>query len=209
MPAAVMTYTTLVSDIKTYSERPNDAELAAQIPRIILMAESECASDVKILGTELVAHSEVFQGQNTFEKPTYWRETVSFSLIAPVRKQLLKRTLEYVRNYWPDASLESEPVYYAEYDYNNFLIAPTPDQDYDFELIYYARLNPLTDTNETNWMSVNAPQLLLFKCMYHAQLFLKNYDKADWWQAQYANALASLKLEDTDRKSDRTTFRKS
>jgi hypothetical protein len=206
MPAATMTYTSLVSDIKAYCERPDDAQLAAQIPRILMLAESELAADLKVLGNELVVAATLSIGDSTLIKPSYWRKTTSFSITVPGagRQELFKRTYEYVRNYWPDQTLTGVPRFYAEYNYNNFLIAPTPDAAYPLELIYFVRLDPLSNDNQTNWSTANAPQVLFYNCMYQAQMFLKNFDKAAVWKDKYAEAVASLKLEDAERVVDRT-----
>jgi hypothetical protein len=207
MPSpAVMTYATLVADIKTYCERPNDAQLAAQIPRLILLAESECASDLKVLGNELVAQSTMTTGDPVIAKPDFWRDTVSLMITVPGvgRRELPKRLYEYLRNFWPDQAAVDVPRFYAEYNSANFLIAPTPAADYAFELIYHARLEPLSDSTQSNWFTGNTPQLLLYSCMYHASLYLKNFGKAAQWRGSYETALAMLTKEDARRTFDRT-----
>jgi hypothetical protein len=204
---AYMDYTALVSNIRTYSERPNDAALLAQIPQIVLLAESELASDLKTLGNELVVNAPLVIGNATLEKPLYWRTTVSMRITDPTdgAVMLYKRTVEFLRSFWPDAAAVGRPRYYAEYNANNFLIAPTPDFAYPLQLIYNARLDPLSAENTTNWFTTNAPQVLLYGCMYHTSLFLKNFDKAAEWKGHYATALMSLKGEDASRVTDRST----
>lgn len=207
MPDLVMTYDSLVGDIKKYSERPNDEALAAQIPSIILLAENELATDLKVLGSEIVAESTLTNGQETLEKPKYWRRTTSLTIDIPTtgQKTLEKRTYEFLRNFWPIVSQKGVPRFYAEYDFNNFIVAPTPDANYAFELVYSARLDPLSDANQENWFTTNAPQLLLYSCMYHTSLFLKNFDKAREWRASYDTSVAGFKLEDSTRSYDRST----
>lgn len=209
MPAAVMTYASLSDDILGYSERPADARLIDQIPRIILMAESECASDLKVLGNELVVTGTMNAGNPVVEKPSYWRSTTSMTLVtaAGERKPLKKRAYEYLRNYWPDQTQQDEPSFYADYNYNNILVAPTPNAAFEFELIYHARLDPLSESNQTNWTTQTAPQLLLYCAMYHASLFLKNFDKAVVWKGSYDAALNSLGREDARRSVDRTVVK--
>lgn len=206
---ASMTYASLVSDVLKYSERPNDAALTAQIPRIIMLAETECASDLKVLGNEIVAEANFTPGIPYVAKPSFWRKTSSIMItkLDGTRGELQKRTYEYLRNFWPDSAETGVPRFYAEYNYNNFIVAPTPATDLDFEIIYNARLDPLSASNQVNWFTENAPQVLLYSCMYHTSLFLKNFDKADNWKAQYATALGSLMGEDKQRDTDRTTVK--
>jgi hypothetical protein len=207
MADPVMTYASLVGDIKKYSERPNDEALDAQIPSLILLAENECATDLRVLGSELVAESSLVIGAASVEKPAYWRRTTSVTIDVPSagRSTLEKRTYEFIRNFWPDPSQTGVPRYYAEYDFNNFIVAPTPDASYDFELVYFARLDPLSDANQTNWFTSNAPQLLLYSSMYHTSLYLKNFDKAREWKSHYDTALAGFRTEDASRSYDRGT----
>lgn len=209
MPASVMTFTSLSEDILRYSERPNDDRLAAQIPRLILLSEAECAADLRVLGSELVVTGTMTSDNPVLEKPSYWRATTSITVTTSgtTRRTLKKRTYEFLRNYWPDQSVTGVPVYYAEYNYNNFFFAPTPNAALPFELIYQARLDPLSEENQTNWTTTNAPQLLFHGCMYNASLFLKNFDKAATWRMGYDSALASLKREDASRSTDRSTVK--
>jgi len=204
-----MTYDSLVSSIKEYSDKTNDDELIAEIPNLILLAENEVATDLKVLGNELVVQAALTIADPIVEKPSYWRNTVSFTINSPDEgwRPVLKRTLEYVRNYAPVNTIASRgvPRFYAEYNVNNFLLAPAPAGGYDFELVYNARLDPLSSSNQTNWLTANAPQLLLYNCMKHAQLFLKNYGESDRWSVQYVAALTSMTAEDARRSSDRTT----
>jgi len=206
MPAAAMTYASLAEDIKNYSERPDDAALAAQVPSIVLLAENELATDLKVLGSELVATSTLAVGAASFPKPSYWRRTTSMTIQGPAGSVTLeKRTYEYLRSFWPNQTLRGVPRFYAEYDFNNFVVAPTPVASYPLELVYFARLDPLSDANQTNWFTSNAPQLLLYSCMYHTSLFLKNFDKAREWKDNYDSSLSGFRLEDSTRSYDRST----
>lgn len=207
MPAA-LTYTSLVEQIKTYCERPNDAALLAQIPMLILYAESKLAAAFKTLGVQQAVTSTLSQGVSTFAKPSYWRDTVSLRIAVPVtleQKPLLLRSYEFCRTFWPIATQQGVPRYYADYTYENFLVAPTPIAAYSFELVYHPRLTPLSDASEVNWFTENAPQLMLYSCMVEAQTYLKNVEKAAMWQGLMDKALTELTVEDNARLADRNT----
>ncbi len=211
MTASVMTFDSLSEDILQYSERPTDDRLAAQIPRIILLAEAASAADLRVLGSELVAEGTLTIGTAVIAKPAYWRSTQSISVFTTVsgqtRQVLKKRTYEYLRTYWPDSSVRGVPKLYADYDYNNLIFAPTPEAALPFEIIYQARLDPLSVDNQTNWTTANAPQLLFYGCMQQVSLFLKNFDKASVWGQRYADALQSLQRENASRSTDRATVK--
>ena len=98
------------------------------------------------------------------------------------------------------------PKFYCDYDYTHWLIAPTPDDDYSFEVLYYERLQPLDSTNQTNWFTQYAPQALLYGSLLQAMPFLKNDERIPIWQAQYDKVVGVLKVEDVARIGDRQTI---
>jgi hypothetical protein len=97
------------------------------------------------------------------------------------------------------------PLYYAEYDYNNWNFAPVPDQAYPVEIIYYSEIQPLDSTNQQNLFTREAPQAMLFGTLLQAQGYLKALDKLPVWKQYYADAIAALKKEDNSRRIDRNT----
>lgn len=201
--AAVMTYNSLTNDIETYLER-TDAATLDKIPQFIMLAEQTLAADIKFLGSLTVNESNMVAGDPVIEKPARWRKTVSMNIVVNgERKPVLLRKYEYLREYWPQAALQDEPKFYADYDYNHWLVAPTPDDDYAFEVSYYERVQPLDSSNQTNWFTEYAPQALLYGCLLQAMPFLKNDSRVPLWQQLYGSAVNALKVEDVARVADR------
>lgn len=206
--AAVMTYDSLAADIETYLERTDQATID-KIPTFIMLAEQVLASDLKFLGNLTVATSNMVQGEATIDKPARWRKTVSMNVtVAGQRQPVLLRKYEYLREYWPDPTQESAPKYYCDYDYTHWLIAPTPDDDYSYEVLYYERLQPLDSSNQSNWFTQYAPQALLYGSLLQAMPFLKNDERMAMWQSQYDQIVNILKTEDTLRIGDRQAVAK-
>lgn len=204
MPAAaVMTYDTLYENIQSYLERTDTATLD-KIPTFIMLAEQVIAADLKFLGNLTVNTSAVVQGEPVINKPARWHKTVSMNITVGGKKQpVLLRKYEYLRNYWPDASKQDVPLYYCDYDYTHWLVAPTPDADYTFEVLYYERVQPLSSANQTNWFTEYAPQAILYGSLLQAMPFLKNDERLPMWQAQYDQVINVLKAEDKLRVADR------
>ena len=124
--------------------------------------------------------------------------------VAGERFPLLLRKYEYMRNYWPDPTQEDVPKYYGDYDFDHWLIAPTPSDDYAIEILYYEKIQPLDATNQTNWFTINAPQAMLYGTLLQAMPFLKNDSRVQLWQALYDRAIQTLKLENDTRTIDRS-----
>lgn len=201
--AAVMTYDSLVLDIQQYLER-TDTETVDRIPTFIMLAEQVIASQIKFLGNLTVNTSAMVQGDPVIPKPARWHKTVSMNVtVAGVKQPVLLRKYEYLREYWPNQTLDGIPKFYADYDYTHWLIAPTPADDYNFEVLYYERVQPLDSSNQTNWFTIYAPQALLYGSLLQAMPFLKNDDRIPMWQAQYDLIMQTLKTEDIQRIGDR------
>jgi len=201
-PSWVMTYDSLTSTVLQYLER-QDAAVVNAIPTFITLCEFEIAQEIKTLGQLTVANSTMTPDNPVLAKPARWRKTVSMSVNNGTSMQpVLVRKFEYLKNYWPDVTQTDTPVYYADTDYEHWYLAPTPDQAYTFEVLYYERIAPLSSTNQTNWLTQYAPNAMLYGTLLQAMPFLKN-DARAIFQQKYSEAIAALKTEDMARVADR------
>jgi hypothetical protein len=201
--ASVMTYDSLVENIQSYLER-NDVSTLDKIPLFIMLAEQVIASQIKFLGNLTVNTSTMTIGANVIDKPARWHKTVSMNItVAGERQPVFNRRYEYLREYWPDPAQTEVPKFYCDYDYTHWMVAPTPALAYDFEVLYYERVQPLDSSNQTNWFTIYAPQALLYGSLLQAMPFLKNDDRVPMWQAQYKLIMDILMAEDKLRIADR------
>ena len=210
--AQTTTFTTLQQDIRRYLERGftlvSDQIVYEQIPRLINLAERRIARELKVEGLINVVTSTMQPGLAVYPKPDRWRTTVSFNYgIDNEYQQLFARSYEYVRSYWPDRSQTGVPLFYADYDYNNWIVSPTPDQAYPFEVLVYQLLPLLDDANQTNWLTEYAPQVLLYAALLEATPFLKNDERIGVWQQMYDRAAQALNGEDLSKILDRSARR--
>ena len=207
--AAALTYDNLTSLVLQYLER-SDAAVVAFIPQAIMLAEFEIAENIKTLGQMNVAESYMEAGNPVIAKPSRWRKTVSMTLTtanAPFSKQpILLRKLEYLNAYAPDVTATDTPLFYADYDADHWLVAPTPDVGYAFQTLYYARLVPLSSQNQTNWLTQNAPNAMLYGVLKQTAPFLKDDARLAVWSGLFDAALLALKTEDQLRVGDRQSI---
>jgi hypothetical protein len=201
--ASVMTYDSLVENIQSYLERTDQATLE-KIPLFIMLAEQTIASEIKFLGNINVVQSTMTISNPIIQKPARWHKTVSMNVtVLGERRPVFLRKYEYLREYWPDATETDVPRYYCDYNYDNWLVSPTPSEEFAFEVLYYERLQPLDSTNQTNWFTIYAPQALLYGSLLQAMPFLKNDDRVPMWKAEYQAIIQTLKAEDVQRIGDR------
>jgi len=214
--ATTMTFETLKEDVRRYLERgatlASDAVVYEQIPRLINLAERRIARELKIQGFINVVTDTLTIGLSVYPKPDRWRDTVSINIGTGTgnaqRTPVFARSYEYLRSYWPDESQRATPLFYADYNYQNWLIAPTPDAEYPIEILYYELPPLLDDVTQTNWLTEYAPQVLLYATLVEATPFLKNDERIPVWQNMYDRAAAMLNGEDLGKILDRAAVRK-
>jgi hypothetical protein len=213
MPTA-MTFTSLKEDVRRYLERGyvDDTTVYEQLPRLINLAERAIATELKFQGFINVATSAFVAGTSVYPKPDRWRQTISISFGTEennnTRTPLFARSYEYCRAYWPDSSEQAEPLFYADYDYEHWLVAPTPNSPYPFEVLYYQQPPLLDDTTQTNWLTDYAPNALLYRVLLETTPFLKNDERIPTWSAMYGQIMQSINAQDLQKIVDRAATRK-
>ena len=198
-----LTYDSLIATVQQYLER-KDAAVVDQIPTFVTLAEFEIAQQIKTLGQIEVAQGTMSISNPVIPKPARWRKTVSMSVIdaAGERKPVFLRKYEYLTNYNAESS-PGLPLYYGDYDYDNWYVSPIPSAAYQFEVLVYQRLQPLSSANQTNWLTNNAPNVMLFGTLLQAVIYLKD-DQRQIFQQKYDLAMQALKAEDVARVGDRS-----
>lgn len=206
--AYAMTYNSLLEDVRRYIERGftpvSDPLVYEQLPRMVTLAERRIARDLKIQGFVRAVNTQLVAGTAVYRKPDRWRDTISMSTGNAV---LFPRSYEYLRSYWPQESDTGSPEFYADYDYNHWLLVPTPATDSTMEVLYYEQPALLGDENQTNWLTEYAPDAVLYGTLMEAAFFLKNDARAQALQPVYAQALQGINSEDMKRITDRATVR--
>ena len=197
-----LTYDHLLTAVEQYLER-NDAAVVDQIPTFITLAEFEIAQQIKTLGQIQVVQANLSVANPILQKPARWRKTVSMTVTDGATKSpVFLRKFEYLQSYNNEGNT-GLPLYYGDYDYDNWLVAPAPDQAYQIEVLYYERLQPLSSENQTNWITNNAPNAMLFGTLLQAVIYLKD-DARQIFQQKYDMAMQALKAEDITRIGDRS-----
>lgn len=79
--------------------------------------------------------------------------------------------LWWLHQRYPVQTPQQAPYYFAR-EGTNFLFAPYPDAAYTVGGIYYAKLPPLSDTNNTNWLITKNSDLLFAAAMLEAATYL-------------------------------------
>lgn len=213
MPA-VMTYDSLVADLKAYLDRGEvtDVTVYDQIPRLIMNGEFRLAKESKTLLSLKALTSTLTVGSSIVSKPAYWRNTDSVVIGTGtgfnITKPLFLRPYQYCRMYWSDTTQRGEPKFYADYDFEHWFVVPTPDQAYPIEVISQDKDTPLDSSHQTNFFTNYAPDILLHACLLEADIFLKNFEQVPVRESYFDRLLKGLTFEDEERKTDKSESEK-
>lgn len=112
---------------------------------------------------------------------------------------LLFKHVSFMRDYSPNPNTTGLPLYFSQFDDTTFLLAPTPNQpsvgvNYTFELHYKYRPDSLTAGSDsgTTWLSVNAPNAILYGSLIEAVNFLKAPEELANYEQRFQESLLGL-----------------
>ena len=129
------------------------------------------------------------------------------------RNPIERRTEEFVKDYWPDSSLQDLPKYFCDLGNSQLLVVPTANDAYIVELGYVYRLPSLVvatpaDGTQTTYLSTFHPDLLFAAAMVQVAGAKKNYGamaddpaQAVSWNGMYEKLLPAALMEEGRRKS--------
>jgi hypothetical protein len=111
------------------------------------------------------------------------------------------RDTSFMKEFWPDGSATGVPKYYSVWDQDTFYVAPTPNSGYVVELGYIYRPVQLSSANPTTWISLNAPEALLYACLVQAYSYTKGpLEMLNYFKGAYKEALQGLGIEQQGRR---------
>ncbi|URC15509.1 tail tubular protein [Octadecabacter Antarctic DB virus 2] len=183
----INTYATLQTAVADFLNR---ADLTATVPTFISLAEAGINRDLRHWKMEERAVAEVNSQYSAV--PGDWLDTIRFSITSGTTSPLdLISQAELIERRSGNDNTGGKPCFYAMSS-GQFEFFPTPDESYDAELIYHARIPALSDSNTTNFLLTEAPDVYLYGALVHSAPYLKEDPRAQTWAAFYKSAIDSL-----------------
>jgi hypothetical protein len=93
-------------------------------------------------------------------------------------------------------NVAGRPAFYTIFG-DEFELVPTPDDDYELELVYRKNITALSTSNTTNWLLTLAPDVYLYGSLLQAAPYMEDNDKLPIWSAAYQSALDELNTHGT------------
>ena len=197
-----MTYNELVTNIRNYTEVGSNVFTDAVINVFITFAENRILRDIDLDVFKLEATANMTSGNKFLSAPSDIL-THRYLMITSGTDQIFLdfRDTSFMKEYWSNGATTGVPKYYSVWDQNTFYIAPTPNASFAVELGYIYRPEQLSSTNNTTWISTNAPEALFYACLIQAYSYTKGPpDMMATFDASYKQALQGLGIEQQGRR---------
>ena len=214
--------TTLKTMIKNYTEVGDTVLTDAILENIILNAQSRICQDVPIDADRHMQDGNLVTDKNSIYAPsgaifTRGIEVYdSTSVATGTNRWLIKKDVTWLSEYIEDltgdgsADVTGMPKYYAMFggatgdgstNSGGYMLAPTPDSNYYFRVHYDKRPATLESSNQTNYISVNYPQLLLYACLVEAYGYLKGpMDMLTLYEQKYKDSIQTFASQQVGRR---------
>ena len=143
------TSTQLKNAIQDYTDN-NETSFISNLDRFVESAEERIFTSVDLELFRKNVSGAMTSGNEFLAVPNDYLATFSMSIEVSSSKQFLQqKDVNYLQEYTPNAATTGVPLYYAKYDFQNFILAPTPNDNYVTELHYYYRPASLTSSKFT------------------------------------------------------------
>ena len=214
---AGISYTTLVTQIRNYTEVDSNVLTTDILENIILNAQYKIMRDIPIDADRKQQTGNLVVGQETINAPggaLFIRAIQvydSTSAITGANVFLEKKDVTYLQEYVSstESAKRGKPKYYAMFGgatgntdtaSGRIFLAPVPDATYKFR-VHYNKMVGLLEGDNTNYLSLNFPNGLLYCCLSEAYGFLKGpIDMLTLYENKYKQEVQKFANEQVGRR---------
>mgnify|MGYP004453796997 FL=1 len=191
-----MTYSELKTAIQDYTEN-DETTFVNNIPLFIRLAEERILKSVQLNLFQKNQAGTMTNGNQYLAAPTDFLAPFSLSIDVSGAAEFLQfKELDFVQTYTPNPTTTGQPIYYAQFDVDNFILAPTPNSNYAVDIHYLYRPNSITAGADSgsSWLSTNAEIALLYGSLVEAYTYMKgDMNLMQMYMQRYGEAISRLK----------------
>jgi len=198
-----MNYSELLTNVRNYTEVGSEVLSDSIINVFIENIENRIQREIDIDAFRKFQFSSFTIGSPFITMPddfAFERAVQIKDQITGDRTWLEQRDTTFIDEYNKDRSDTGTPKYYANWDQNTMIFAPTPDAAYEIELWYNKTPDRLSSSQTTTWLSTNAPEVLIYGTTAEAFSYLKNPPYVQLYEQKYAQAVQNLAQTQMGRK---------
>ena len=191
------TYSELKTAIQDYMEN-DETTFTNSLDTFIKNTEERILKEVELLGFRKNVTGTLTSDSPYLGMPTDYLAPFSLAVIDSDSNYnyLLLKHVSFIREYTPAAATTGTPLYYAQFDEDSFILAPTPSAALTMELHYFYQPSSLTAGADsgTTYISTYAPDALLYGSLLEAAVFMKlGAEEFSIYQDRYDREMVRLK----------------
>ena len=179
-----LTFTTLKSAIQDYTNN-TESTFVSYLDEFIVNTEDRIQKLVSLPVFRKNVTGTLTSGNQYLSVPTDFLSSHSLAVDNTGYEMLLYKDVAFIREAYPSSSTTGVPKYYARFDEDSFIVAPTPNANFTAELHYeYTPTSITTSSDGTSYLGTNASDCLLYGSLLEAYTFMKgepdimaNYEK--------------------------------
>ena len=201
------TLTNLQDDIRSYTEVDSTVFSTSILATIIKNSENRIYRDSDSDDNRFYATSNLQSGSRYVTIPSDLRSIRYVQLKDGSNNQtfLEKKDASYMATFYDTPGTASGlPKYYANWDANFWVVAPTPNSNFEITLAYIKQPTSLTDSSVSGtgtYLSNKYQDLLLYAALVEAYGYLKGpADMLQYYESSYRRALQSYSVEQQGRR---------
>lgn len=190
---AITTYAELKTAVADWLNR---SDLTAVIPSFIALAESHFNQEERLRNQKSIVRATATFNQEYEALPGDYLEMLNLTNQTTVPFQKMQfLSLNQWDNFKRDFTTLQVPKYYTIVG-NQLQLLPVPGADITAEMVYYAKIPALSDTNTANWLLTNHPEVYLYGTLIQAAPYLKDDDRIATWNAMLEKTLDNIHQAD-------------
>ena len=180
----------------TISDFLNRSDLTSVIPTFIDFAEAEFNRNLRV--RQMVARAEAVIDTRFSAVPADFVEAKDLVIVTgnPVTPLQFVTQQEMAQLRSTSLTTAGKPLYFSVVG-GQFEMCPTPDAEYALEMSYFAKITPLSDDSDTNWLLTDYPDIYLYTSLMHSAPYLKDDERITVWAQLAAKAKEELLSRDT------------
>ena len=190
---ALTTYAELKTSVGDWLNR---TDLATAISDFVSLAEAQIERQLRTRQMIVRANASFAAAAEYGTVPDDFLETKSIKLDTNPITYLSFQTIDAMDQLSNTTYLSSgKPLYFSVVG-SQFRLLPIPDGAYTAELVYYAKLAKLSNTNTTNWLLTQAPDVYFYGSLLQAAPYLEDDARISVWSSLYQAGLEQLQIAD-------------
>ena len=198
-----ISYTDFLAQIRSYTEVDSNVLTDTLLDQFITNVELDVAGKVDYDDLRKYSTASFISGQRYISLPSDMLVLRSVqTIISNTRTFLEKRDTSFISEYNNDGATGS-PLYYANWDENNFLVAPTPDATAAAGQVQinYIKYPPHFTSSNTTYLSTYQQSLLLYGVLVESFAYLKGpADMYKLYSDKYNEQIQSFALQQMGRR---------